>query len=95
MNTLAEKFWTTKVKMTCEEKHGICRYNIGDSYVFNHALEFPDRMCLGIYEPARLYLTHCAAGIPSWEGDDENVYRIHCISKKGTVWKIEKVSKEE
>jgi len=46
-------------------------------------------------ESARVWVSHCAAGVPSWEGDDPSVYMIHCISKKGTVWKLEKVAAEE
>ena len=93
--TMSEKFWTTKVKMTCEEKTGKCQHEIGHSYTFDHALKYPEDMCIGIYEPARTWLSHCAMGIPSWESDDDSIYRIHCISKKGTVWRIEKVPKED
>ena len=86
-----EEFWKTKVKITCEEKHGKCGHEVGDTYTYNHALDYPEGLCPGIQEPARISVSHCAAGIPSWEGDDPNIYRIHCISKKGTVWRLERV----
>ena len=89
-----EDFWKTKVQITCEEKHGKCRHDVGDTYVYRHALDYPEDLCSGIQEPARLVVTHCAAGIPSWEGDDQSIYRIHCISKKGTVWRLERIPPE-
>ena len=85
-----EKFWKTKVKMTCVEKLGKCHHEEGDSYVLEHPMARAVGLCFGAYDPARPYISHCAAGVPSWEGDDSNIYRIHCISKKGTVWKIER-----
>jgi uncharacterized repeat protein (TIGR04076 family) len=93
--TLSEEFWKTKVKITCEEKLGKCHHKVGDSYVYAHALDYPQGLCPGVQEPARIYVSHCAAGVPSWEGDDPSIHRIHCISKKGTVWKLEKLSKDE
>ena len=34
-------------------------------------------------------------GLPSWEGDNPEVYRIHCISKKGTVWEFQRIEDPE
>ena len=87
-------FWRTKVRITCEEKHGKCRYQLGDSYIYDQPHHSPKDMCLGIQEPARIPVIHCAMGLPSWEGDDKSIYRIHCISKKGTVWRIERIPPE-
>ena len=92
---MSENFWKTKVRITCEEKLGKCHHEVGDTFVYAHAIDYPHGLCPGIQEPARIYVSHCAAGVPSWEGDDPSVHRIHCISKKGTVWKLEKVSNEE
>jgi uncharacterized repeat protein (TIGR04076 family) len=88
---MLEDFWESKVRITCEEKIGKCRHNIGDTYVYDHALDYPEGLCSGIQDPARIFVSHCAAEIPSWEGDDPSIHRIHCISKKGTVWRLEKV----
>ena len=52
-------------------------------------------MYLGIQDPACLCITHCAAGLGSWEGDNPEVYRIHCISKKGTDWEFQRVEEPE
>ncbi|MHA2394707.1 MAG: hypothetical protein ACXAEX_22485 [Promethearchaeota archaeon] len=92
---MSEEFWKTKVRITCEEKLGKCHHQEGDTYVYAHALDYPQGLCPGVQEPARIYVSHCAAGVPSWEGDDPSIHRIHCISKKGTVWKLEKISKNE
>jgi len=84
-------FWKNKVRMTCEEKQGKCRHNVGDSFVFKHPMARAEGPCFGAYDPTRPYISHCAAGVPSWEADDVSIYRIHCISKKGTVWRLERV----
>ena len=85
-----EDFWNTKVRITCEEKLGKCRHNVGDTFVYTKPTGYVVELCSGIQEPARPFVTRCAAGVPSWEGDDRSIYRIHCISKKGTVWRLEK-----
>ena len=91
---MSENIWETKVRITCEEKLGKCHHEVGDSYVYEHPVAYIQDLCLGIQDPARLWVSHCAAGSPSWEGDDPNIYRIHCISKKGTVWRLEKIETE-
>jgi uncharacterized repeat protein (TIGR04076 family) len=92
---MSKDFWKTKIRITCEEKLGKCDYEVGDTYVFEHALDYPKGLCPGILDPSRPFISHCAAGLPSWEGDDQSIYRIHCISKKGTVWRIERIPPEE
>jgi len=37
-----------------------------------------------------LCIWRVAQGFPSWEKDDDTVYRIHCPSKLGTVWEMKK-----
>ncbi|UCH57624.1 MAG: hypothetical protein JSV18_01515 [Candidatus Bathyarchaeota archaeon] len=92
---MREDFWKTKVQITCEEKLGKCHHEVGDTFVYNHPAAYIQGLCFGIQDPARPYVSQCAAGVPSWEGDDPNIYRIHCISKKGTVWRLERVEGEE
>ena len=53
-----EEFWKTKVKITCEEKHGKCGHEVGDTYTYNHALDYPEGLCPGIQEPARISVSH-------------------------------------
>ena len=85
-------FWKTKIRITCEEKLGKCQHEIGDSFVYSQPFDYIKELCTGIQEPARVWVSHCAAGTPSWESDDSSIYRIHCISKKGTVWRLEKIT---
>lgn len=93
--TYMEDFWKRKIKITCVEKLGKCHHEVGDSFVYENAISYIPELCVGVQDPARLWVSHCAAGLPSWEGDDSSIYRIHCISKKGTVWKIERIEGEE
>ena len=87
---MEDEFWKTKLRITCIEKLGKCHHEVGDTYLYEHAMSYPKGLCPGIQEPSRLVVSQCAAGVPSWEGDNPEIYRIHCISKKGTVWQIER-----
>ena len=92
---MSENIWSTKVKATCIEKLGKCHHEVGESHLFETPISYVEEMCLGIQDPARIWVTHCAAGLPSWEEDNPEVYRIHCISKKGTVWEFQRVEDPE
>ena len=60
--------WSTKVRATCVEKLGKCHHELGESHVFETPLSYVEGICLGIQDPARIWVTHCAAGLPYWEG---------------------------
>lgn len=87
MITIDENFWKTKVKITCVDQNGKCEHKVGDSYVYGNHMDYIKGLCLEIQDPARPWVSHAAMGNHSWDGDDPSVYMIHCISKKGTVWK--------
>jgi uncharacterized repeat protein (TIGR04076 family) len=89
---MSNNFWKTKVRISCEEKLGKCQHNKGDTYIFEQPMAYIPDLCMGIQDSARPYVAQCAAGIPSWEGDNKEIYRIHCISKKGTVWRLERIN---
>ncbi len=91
MENTFEEWWDSRVRITCEEKHGVCEHEVGDAFVFEHVQDYAEGLCSGIQDPARPYAAYCALGQPSWESGDKSIYRIHCISKKGTVWRIEKI----
>jgi uncharacterized repeat protein (TIGR04076 family) len=95
MSNPNEDFWNYKIKVTCIEKLGKCRHELGDVFMDESAFDYPVGLCPGIQEPARNPIMACQAGVPSWEADDSRIYRIHCISKKGTVWKIERTPKTD
>ncbi len=92
---MSEEFWRTKIRITCVEKLGVCEHDVGDTYVYEGPTSYIPELCSGIQDPARPYVGYCALGLPSWESDDKTIYRIHCISKKGTVWMIERPTEEK
>ena len=95
MIVMSEDWWATKVRITCESKHGVCEHEVGDSYVIEQVQDYVKGLCSGIQDPARPYAAYCALGMPSWESDDKSIYRIHRISKLGTVWRLERIPEDE
>ena len=70
---MRESIGSTKVKATGVEKIGKCRHDGGESQVFETPISYVGEMCLGIQAPARIWVTHCATGLPSWEGNNPEV----------------------
>jgi len=95
MEKTFEDWWDTKVRVTCEEKHGVCEHEVGDTFILDHVQDYAEGLCSGIQDPVRPYAAYCAIGMPSWESDDKGIWRIHCVSKKGTVWRIERVQDDK
>lgn len=71
---MSDDFWSTKIRITCEEKHGKCSHEIGDSFVYSHPVDYSKELYSGIQEPARPRVSFRAAGIPSWEADGSSIY---------------------
>ena len=96
-NKLTEKeykeLWTKlgplQIKMT--EKTGLCRHNLGDSFNYATPYDRPQGVCSALLHVLDLYTWRVALGFPSWESDNRTSYRIHCPSKKGTVWEVTKL----
>ena len=86
------KFWEQlgKLEITMIEKKGKCPHNVGDKYIFDHPYKRPEGVCYALLHVIELYTWRCALGFPSWEADDRTMFRIHCPSKKGTVWELRK-----
>ena len=59
---MSEDWWDSKVRITCEEKHGVCEHDVGDTFVFEHVQDYADGLCSGIQDLARLYTAYCAIG---------------------------------
>lgn len=74
------------------EKQGKCPHGLNDKFVFETPYKWPDGVCHALLLVLNTYLWRVALGFPSWEPDDRTVYRIHCPSKKGTVWEMKKKS---
>jgi len=78
------------VRMTLVEKRGRCVYELGQEFVWKVFSRPPD-MCAALCDSTRIPALRCALGSPSWE-EDPTVWYISCPSKKGTVWRLERVS---
>ena len=81
------------IEVKLVEKQGKCSYKIGDKFFYKHPYEKPIGLCNALLHVLDLYTWRVSLGFPSWEKDDRNIFRIHCPSKKGTVWEMRKISK--
>lgn len=79
------------IKVTMTEKIGKCRHEAGDTFMYKNPYEKPSGLCNALMHVLDLYTWRVALGFPSWEYDDSSIYRIHCPSKKGTVWEMQAV----
>ena len=73
------------------KKDGKCKHNLDDVFYYNNPYQKPKDVCNALLHVLDLYIWRAVLGFPSWEKDDEKVYRIHCPSKNGSVWEIKKV----
>ncbi|MHC4177256.1 MAG: hypothetical protein ACYSWU_07105 [Planctomycetota bacterium] len=73
-------------------KDGECTHELGDTYYFKDPYVKPAGLCSALLHVLDLYTWRVALGFPSWEEDEENTYRIHCPSKKGTVWEMRRTT---
>ena len=69
MENTSEERWVSRVKTTCEDKHGVREHEVRGPFAYEHIQDSP-----------RPYATYCALGQPFQKSDNKNVYRIHCIS---------------
>jgi len=76
------------------EKSGRCAHEVGDEFAYATPYDPSPELCHALAHVLDLYLWRAALGFPSWETDDPTVYRVHCPSKRGTVWELRKLSAE-
>jgi uncharacterized repeat protein (TIGR04076 family) len=88
-----KKLGPIKVKMITENKK--CKHKMGDTFYFENPYKKPKKLCEALIHVLDLYTWRVALGFPSWEPDNENIYRIHCPAKKGAVFEMKKVSKRK
>jgi uncharacterized repeat protein (TIGR04076 family) len=81
----------SSVKATMVEKRGECIHKLGDEFLFESPFSCPKDLCSAAREAFRLYVTMCSLGGDSWEKDNPKIWLLSCPSKKGTVWKLERV----
>ncbi len=80
-----------KIEIKMIEKTGKCKHEMGEKYLYNSPYEKPQNVCNALLHVLDLYTWRVALDFPSWESDNRKIYRIHCPSKKGTVWEMRKV----
>lgn len=83
---------TGPIEIKLIDKNGQCPHNLADKFIFATPSKRPDGVCPDLLRVLDAYIWRVALGFPSWEADDRRVYRIHCPSKKGTVWEMKRHS---
>ena len=83
------------IAVTLIQKDGRCEHELGDRFYFKDPYEKPRDLCNALLHVLDLYTWRVVLGFPSWESDDGSVYRIHCPSKKGTVWEMKRASRQQ
>ena len=78
------------IEIRMVEKHGKCEHALGDTFRYESPYKKPQGVCNALLHVLDLYTWRVVLGFPSWESDDRGVFRIHCPSKKGTVWEMRK-----
>lgn len=80
-----------KVRISMIEKRGKCRYEVGQTYDYEHPMRPPAGLCWALSHTLFPIVLACSLGAKSWEDNDPDRWYISCMSKKGTVWKVETV----
>lgn len=92
-----KKLWdqTGPLQIKMIEKSGECRHNLGDVFVYTKPFQRPKGVCYALLHVLEAFVWRVSLGFPSWESDDRSIYRIHCPSKKGTVWEMKRMDNQE
>jgi uncharacterized repeat protein (TIGR04076 family) len=85
---------TGPLEITMITLQGKCMHQLGDTFRYKTPYERPQGVCFALLHILDLYTWRAACGFPSWEKDNEHIYRIHCPSKLGTVWEMKKIKEE-
>ena len=83
------------ITVTMTNKLGLCNHEIGESFTLKNPYDKPPLLCSAMWHVLEFYTWRTALGFPSWEPDDEAVYRLHCPCETGTVWEMRKAKQDE
>ena len=88
-----KELWTRlgPIQIKMVERIGLCPHKIGDTFTYQNPYDKPQGICTALLHVLELYTWRVTLGFPSWESDDRTIYRVHCPSKKGTVWEMKKL----
>ena len=75
---------------TMTKKYGLCNHDMGESFYLRDPYDRPEGICTALWHVLQFYTWRVALGFPSWEPDDEAIYRLHCPCETGTVWELRK-----
>jgi hypothetical protein len=81
--------------ITMTGKFGRCNHELGERYVLRSPYDRPAGLCSALWHVLEFYAWRATLGFPSWEPDDETVYRLHCPCETGTVWELRKAGPGE
>jgi uncharacterized repeat protein (TIGR04076 family) len=73
------------------EKIGKCPHEQGEVFLYVHPNCRPEGLCGAAAISLEPFVQRCSAKVPSSESDNPEIYRIHCPSKKGTIWEIKRI----
>ncbi|HVP37348.1 MAG TPA: hypothetical protein VMT04_10160 [Terriglobales bacterium] len=80
-----------RVQVKLIRKIGKCPHEKGEVFVYVHPNCRPEGLCGAAAISLEPFVMRCSAKIPSSEKDNPKIYRIHCPSKKGTIWEIKRI----
>jgi hypothetical protein len=81
------------IRMT--RRDGLCNHELGQIFCFRNPYDKPKGICTSLWHVVEFFAWRVELGFPSWEPDDEKVYRLHCPCETGTVWDMRKATAEE
>jgi uncharacterized repeat protein (TIGR04076 family) len=83
-----------KVKVTMIEKRGQCYLDKEASFLYENPWRQPKDMCSALYFSLAPWVQSASLNGRSWEEDNPDIFLISCPSKKGTVWKVERLDEK-
>lgn len=76
-------------------KNGRCDHELGDAFYFRNPYDKPEGLCYALWHVLQFYAWRVELDFPSWEPDDEKIYRIHCPCETGTIWEMKSATMRE
>lgn len=90
-----KRLWTDScaLQLKCVKVMGTCKHKLHETHYYVNPYDKPKDVCNALLHVLDLYTWRAVTGFPSWESHNRKIYKVHCPSKKGTVWELQKVKK--